>query len=257
MRREGQPHPALLHGRSPDTRPDPAGSAAISLSDAHDMLCQWGAAGGQRSGGWVSGACPGYDDYEPPRDPDTRQDREIRRAERDDAPIDRVGWCVTAGGAPHTQILRQSATSQSTSSPTSAGTRPYGRSGRTFTDLVGAAGRADEPTCKPIHAWYRMQLLIFGSLCVGKSRPKQARPLRRVLCPQMPGTPTIDDADHLRRGSSRLCCRHIGILVGGGREFASGHRGRRVPRRHVPAPDRRPGARHLAGRAGDAPGLLG
>ena len=108
MQREGRSHSPPLFDRPPDPRPDPAGSVAMSLSDAHDMLCQWGAAEwAEIRRVWYPAHACGYDDYEPPRDPDTRQDREIRRAERDDALIDRVGWCVMAVGAPHTQILRQ------------------------------------------------------------------------------------------------------------------------------------------------------
>lgn len=53
----------------------------MSLSDAHDMLCQWGAAEwAEIRRVWYPAHACGYDDYEPPRDPDTRQDREIRRA---------------------------------------------------------------------------------------------------------------------------------------------------------------------------------
>ena len=36
----------------------------------------------------------GYQDYEPPRDPETRQEREVRRAAGDDAAIHRVGWAI-------------------------------------------------------------------------------------------------------------------------------------------------------------------
>lgn len=43
---------------------------------------------------WYPRSSAGYAWWEAPRDPEARQEREIRRAERDWAEIELTGWCV-------------------------------------------------------------------------------------------------------------------------------------------------------------------
>ena len=43
---------------------------------------------------WYPPASAGYRDYEPPRDPEARQQREIARLEADEAEVHRTGWAL-------------------------------------------------------------------------------------------------------------------------------------------------------------------
>jgi len=47
----------------------------------------------------------GHRDYVAPRDPEERQEREIRRVERDDFEIMRAGWCILGLREPHRSAL--------------------------------------------------------------------------------------------------------------------------------------------------------
>lgn len=82
--------------------------AVMSHAAAHSLLMDWAAVElGEIRKVWYPAAAMGYRDWQPPRDPETRQEREIRRAERDDALVSRVGWCVLTLKEPHRRALRR------------------------------------------------------------------------------------------------------------------------------------------------------
>lgn len=68
---------------------------ALSHAESHRLLASWGAVEAfQIRIMYYPSSSAGYRDYEPPRDPETRQEREIRRVERDWHEIHRTGWVV-------------------------------------------------------------------------------------------------------------------------------------------------------------------
>ena len=86
-------HGRISRGKDPGT--EKTGQVALSHTESHRLLASWGAveAFSVRTL-WYPSASAGYRDYEPPRDPETRQEREIRRVERDWHEIHRTGWVV-------------------------------------------------------------------------------------------------------------------------------------------------------------------
>ena len=72
-----------------------AGQVALSHAESHRLLVSWGAveAFSVRTL-WYPSASVCSRLYEAPRDPETRQEREIRRVERDWHEIHRTGWVV-------------------------------------------------------------------------------------------------------------------------------------------------------------------
>lgn len=96
MSRTSRAHQAGLPtgdaGWRPSERP---GQVALSHAEAHRLVSQWAASElAQIRRQWYPAAAMGYRDYEPPRDPEARQEREVRRMDRDEAEIARTGWCV-------------------------------------------------------------------------------------------------------------------------------------------------------------------
>ena len=80
-------------GKDPGT--EKTGQVALSHAEIHRLLDSWGAveALSYRPLGYPSASV--YSRlYEAPRDPETRQEREIRRVERDWHEIHRTGWVV-------------------------------------------------------------------------------------------------------------------------------------------------------------------
>ena len=102
-------HGRISRGKDPGT--EKTGQVALSHAESHRLLVSWGVALSHAESHrllvswgaveafsvrtlWYPSASAGYRDYEPPRDPETRQEREIRRVERDWHEIHRTGWVV-------------------------------------------------------------------------------------------------------------------------------------------------------------------
>lgn len=84
----------------------PGQVALIRHSEAERLIRNWAAAElSEIRKCWYPSATAGYRDYEPPRDPEERQDREIRRVERDDYEISRTGWVILGLRRPHRSAL--------------------------------------------------------------------------------------------------------------------------------------------------------
>ena len=86
-------HGRISRGKDPGT--EKTGQVALSHAESHRLLAVWGAVEiSELRKQWYPYAASGYRDYEPPRDPEARQEREIRRGERDWHEIHRTGWVV-------------------------------------------------------------------------------------------------------------------------------------------------------------------
>lgn len=80
----------------------------MSHAEAHRLLTAWASVElAEIRKQWYPYTSSGYRDYEPPRDPEARQEREIRRVERDWTEIDRTGWCLMAIRQVHRETLRR------------------------------------------------------------------------------------------------------------------------------------------------------
>ncbi len=80
--------------------------ALMSHAAAHALISQWAAVElNEIRNQWYPRAAMGYRDYEPPKDPEERQDREMARVERDWDAISRTGWVILSLPAVHRASL--------------------------------------------------------------------------------------------------------------------------------------------------------
>jgi len=80
--------------------------AVMRHAEAERLIRNWAAAElSEIRRCWYPPAAMGYRDYEPPRDPEERQDREIARVERDWQAIHRTGWVILGLPAVHRASL--------------------------------------------------------------------------------------------------------------------------------------------------------
>ena len=80
--------------------------ALMSHAAAHALISQWAAVEwGEFRQQWHRSASPLWRDYEPPKDPEERQDREMARVERDWDAISRTGWVILTLPAVHRASL--------------------------------------------------------------------------------------------------------------------------------------------------------
>ena len=78
----------------------------MSHAAAHALISQWAAVElNEIRNQWYPRAAMGYRDYEPPKDPEERQDREMARVERDWQAISRTGWVILTLPAVHRASL--------------------------------------------------------------------------------------------------------------------------------------------------------
>jgi hypothetical protein len=76
--------------------------AVMRHAEAERLIRDWAAAElSEIRRCWYPAAAMGYRDYVAPRDPEERQDREIRRYERDWQELDRTGWVIMGLRPPH------------------------------------------------------------------------------------------------------------------------------------------------------------
>lgn len=80
--------------------------AVMRHAEAERLIRNWAAAElSEIRRCWYPPAAMGYRDYVAPRDPEERQEREIRRVERDDHEISRAGWVILGLREPHRSAL--------------------------------------------------------------------------------------------------------------------------------------------------------
>lgn len=106
MRRAGGVYPKGVPETSEKPGAGRQGQVALSHAEAHRLVSQWAACElASVRLHWYPPSAMGYRDYEPPRDPEARQEREVRRMDRDDAEIQRTGWCVLTLKTVHRNTL--------------------------------------------------------------------------------------------------------------------------------------------------------
>lgn len=107
MRRAGGVYPKGVSQESEKPGTGRQGQVALmSHAAAHALISQWaGVELNDIRNQWYPRAAMGYRDYEPPRDPEERQDREIARVERDWQAIHRTGWVILGLPAVHRASL--------------------------------------------------------------------------------------------------------------------------------------------------------
>jgi len=107
MRRAGGVYPKGVFETSEKPGAGRQGQVALmSHAAAHALISQWaGVELNDIRNQWYPRAAMGYRDYEPPKDPEERQDREMARVERDWQAINRTGWVILGLPAVHRASL--------------------------------------------------------------------------------------------------------------------------------------------------------